>query len=268
LVVLVTGASSGIGRGLALHYLALGRPVAAVARREAELALLHDEPQSRRSRFQIYPMDVTDRTGMAEVIAAVERDLGPIELAIAGAGIADEQTTSDLDVDGLERMLTTNVLGVVYTLAPVIAAMAARQRGQIVAISSLAAVQSLPRLVSYCASKVALNYQMEGLYWLLRPHGIHVTTICPGFVATEMTAGRVPPRWCMAPDRAVAKIAASIARKRRLHCFPVWLYLVLRMLHATPDPIKGFAFTHMDKRLFPRQPAYRAAGTSRSEIAG
>jgi short-subunit dehydrogenase len=265
LVVLVTGASSGIGRGLTLHYLGLGCTVAAVARREARLALLHDEPESRRGRLQIYPMDVTDRTGMAEVVAAVERDLGPIELAIAGAGVADEQTTADVDVDGLERMLTTNVLGAFYTLAPVIAAMAARGHGQIVAVSSLAAVQSLPRLVSYCASKAALNHQMEGLYWLLRPHGIHVTTICPGFVATEMTAGRVPPRWCMAPDRAVAKIAASIACKRRLHCFPAWLYLALRLLRAAPDTIKGFAFTQTDKRLFPRRQAYRDAGAGRPE---
>lgn len=267
MVVLVTGASSGIGRGLALHYLALGRTVAAVARRESKLALLHDEPESRTGRLQIYPMDVTDRKGMAEVIAAVERDLGPIELAIAGAGVADEQTTADLDVDGFERMLATNVLGAVYTLAPVIAGMTARGRGQIVAISSLAAVQSLPRMLAYGASKAALSYQMEALYWLLRPHGVHVTTVCPGFVATEMTAGRVPPRWCMAPDRAVVRIAAAIERRRRLHCFPAWQYLMLRLLRAAPDSIKGIAFTDIDKRLFPRQPTSRDAGTDRPETA-
>lgn len=91
--------------------------------------------------------------------------------------------------------------------------MKVRGRGQVVAISSLAGVQPLPRLSTYCASKAAVDYELEALHWALKPHGIRVTTICPGFVDTDMTVRQgVPKRWLMSVDQAVATRASSDRR--------------------------------------------------------
>lgn len=253
MVILITGASSGIGRKLVLYYLNEGHTVAAVARREEKLAELYREPQAQKGTLKIYPADVTDKQRMAEVITAIERDLGSIDLAIANAGIANQQLTANLELEGFDRLMQTNVMGVFYTLIPAIEVMLRRGCGQVVAISSLAAFHSIPRLSSYCASKAALNYQLAGLYWTLKPRGIQVTTICPGFIETEMTVDhQVPKYWCLEIDRAVEKIVRAIAQKRRLYCFPFWQYQLIELLGILPNAIKGFVFNIAIEKAFPR----------------
>jgi short-subunit dehydrogenase len=270
MVVLITGASTGLGRLLALHYLDRGCKVAALARRKAKLDELRRTAQGRSGVLRIYPADVTDRDRMAHLVALIERELGPLDLVIANAGVGDQRLSAELDLNRFEQVIATNVMGVAYTLAPAIAAMRCRGSGQLVAISSLAGLQVLPRLSTYCASKAAVNYQLEGLYWDLKPHGIHVTTVCPGFIDTAMTAAHgVPERWLMNPDKAIAKITKAIARKRRRYCFPAWLYWVLRLLGAMPVFIQGLVFVYVFEWLFPRprsaQGFPRAYGCERSQ---
>ncbi len=253
MVILITGASSGIGRQLVLHYLNQGHAVAAVARREEKLAELYQAPQSQNGTLKIYPADVTDKQAMAGVITATERDLGPLDLAIASAGIATQQLAANLDLEAFEQIMETNVMGVFYTLVPGINAMMERGRGQVVAISSLAAFYSGPRISTYCASKAALNYQLEGLYFTLKPHGIHVTTICPGFIKTEITGGQpVPAYMCLEANRAIEKITRAIAQKRRLYCFPLWQYQLVNFIAMLPNALKGFVFNSVNEKVFPR----------------
>jgi short-subunit dehydrogenase len=253
MVILITGASSGIGRKLVLYYLNEGHTVAAVARREAKLAELYREPQAQKGTLKIYPADVTDKQRMVEVITSIERDLGSLDLAIANAGIANQQLTANLELEAFDRLMQTNVMGVFYTLIPAIEVMIRQGSGQIVTISSLAAFHSIPRMSSYCASKAALNYQLEGLYWTLKPRGIQVTTICPGFIETEMTLGQqVPKHWCLEIDGAVEKIVWAIAQKRRLYCFPFWQYQLIKLLSILPNFIKGFVFNIAIEKAFPR----------------
>lgn len=256
MVILITGASSGIGRQLVLHYLNQGHAVAAVARREEKLAELYQAPQSQNGTLKICPADVTDKQAMAGVITATERDLGPLDLAIASAGIATQQLAANLDLEAFEQIMETNVMGVFYTLVPGINAMMERGRGQVVAISSLAAFYSGPLISTYstyCASKAALNSQLAGLYWTLKPHGIHVTTICPGFIKTEMTVGRpVPAYMCLEANRAIEKITRAIAQKRRLYCFPLWQYQLFNFIAILPNALKGFVFNSVNKKVFPR----------------
>ncbi len=253
MVVLITGASSGIGRKLVLHYLDRGRVVAAVARREERLTELYREPQSQKGTLKIYPADVRNKQAMAEVIADIEQDLGAINLAIANAGIAHQQLQANLDLEAFEQLIQTNVLGVFYTLIPAIEAMMQRRSGQVVTISSLAALQPIPRISTYCASKAALNYQLTGLYWTLKPYGIDVTTICPGFIETEMTVShQVPMYWCLKLDAAVEKILQGISQKRRLYCFPFWQHQILNILGILPNALKGFVFNILIEKGFPR----------------
>jgi short-subunit dehydrogenase len=235
MVVLITGASSGIGRALAQHYLSQGRSVVAIARRSA---LLEDLGREATGRLYVFPGDVTDRDGMAGIVAEVERCAGPITLAIAAAGVADHEVESDFDPAICERTLSTNVCGTFNVLAPVAANMRRRGGGHIVAISSLASLGALPQMASYCASKAALNVGMDGMRFLLHGSGVRVTTICPGFIATAMTADRIQSRWCMPLDKAMPKILRAIERRRRVCCFPFWSHVGLRALDLLPASLR------------------------------
>ncbi len=251
MIILITGASSGIGRQLALYYLNQGHTVVAIARREDKLTELYQTQQAQNGTLKIYPADVTDKQRMAEVITSIERDLGPLDLAIANAGITTQQFTANLELETFEQVMQTNVMGVFYTLIPAINAMIERGHGQVVTISSLAAFYPIPRISTYCASKVALNYQLAGLYWSLKPYGINVTTICPGFIETPMTASQqVPMYWCLEGNRAVAKITRAIAQKRRLYCFPFWQYQLLKIVGILPHPISNIPIVLIGK-FFP-----------------
>jgi short-subunit dehydrogenase len=253
MIILITGASSGIGRSLALYYLNQGNTVAAVARRKEKLIELYQEVQSLQGTLKIYPGDVTDKQCMAEIITAIEIDLGSLDLVIANAGIANQHLTANLDLEAFEQIIQTNVIGVFNTLVPTIDVMMRHHRGHIVTISSLAAFNSIPRIASYCASKTALNYQLTGLYWTLKPYGINVTTICPGFIATEMAVGQqVPKYWCLEVNQAVEIIAKAIAKKRRLYCFPFWQFQLIKTIDILPNTIKGFVFNVLIEKYFPR----------------
>jgi len=259
MVILITGASSGIGRKLVLYYLDRGHTVAAVARRKEKLAELYLEAPTQLGKLKIYPADVTNKRQIAEVITAIEKDLGAIDLVIANAGIVHQQLTANLDLEAFDRLMQTNVMGVFNTIVPAIEVMMQRGCGQIAAISSLAAFHPIPRIGTYCASKAALNYQLTGLYWTLKPYGIDVTTICPGFITTEMTVGQqVPKNWCLEIDGAVAKIARAIAQKRRLYCFPFWQQQLNDILGILPDAIKGFVFNVLIEKAFPRPNFFNA----------
>jgi NAD(P)-dependent dehydrogenase (short-subunit alcohol dehydrogenase family) len=235
MIVLISGASSGIGRALAQHYLSQGETVVAIARHAGALAELDAESSGRLYAFA---RDVTDESAMTAVVTEVEQHLGPISLAIASAGIAEDEAAPDLDPATLRRTLATNVSGALNILAPVAARMRPRGEGQIVAISSLAAMLALPHMTAYCASKAALNIAMDGLHFLLRGSGVRVTTICPGFIATNMTEGRIQPIWCMQLGWALPRILRAIECRRRFCRFPQWQYVLLRVLGLLPDALR------------------------------
>ena len=226
MTVLITGASSGIGRALALHYLDRGAAVAAVARRATALHAL-DRPEGRLAAFVA---DVTDRARMQMVVVEVERTFGPIRLAIACAGIAEHETGPELTFNGLDLMLATNAVGTFNTLVPIASLMRARGAGHIVAISSLAALHSIPLMAGYCMSKAALENGMRSLRYTLQGSGVRVSVIAPGFIASEMTTGRVVPVFCMPLERAARRIVAAIERGRPVYRFPLWQHAAIRIL--------------------------------------
>jgi len=251
MIVVISGASSGIGYALTEYYARIGATVVAIARRTAPLLSLCTTPPDLDKRLYLFAADVTDRTRIAEIVASVERSVGPIDLAIACAGIAEEENSPDFDLSALDRALNTNVLGTFNLLAPAAAAMRRRARGQLVAISSLAAEHSLPRIAAYCMSKAAVNSGMESLDLLVGSRGVYVTTVCPGFVATQMTTGRVPPRRCMSLDRAVSRIVNAIEGRKKLYRFPFSSYLLLCLLRIVPPRLRRSVLAGAANVLFP-----------------
>lgn len=250
--VMITGASRGIGRALAFHYLIQGETVAAVVRRCHAAHELRQRAAALRGNLYVYHADVSDAQAMRDVVRQIEQEVGAIHLAIANAGIGDQRLSSELDAKRFSDVFLTNTIGVANTFDPVLPGMRQRGDGQLVAIASLAAITPLPRIGTYGASKAALTYAMESLYWELRPQGIDVTTVCPGFVDTDMLRGHgVPGFWTMSQAKAVAQIVEAIENKVRIACFPFWVYALLRMIRALPDVAKGPVFSRVFPLLFP-----------------
>ncbi len=233
--MLVTGASSGIGRALALHYARAGATVHAVARRRAELDALA-AGDAGAGRVVPVVLDVTDAGALASAIAAAnEASGGALDLVVANAGVGDPTPGSQMDWRVVERVLDVNATAACVTIAAALPAMVARGRGTVVAVSSLAAFRGLPGSGAYCASKAALHAFMESLRVDLARTRVKAITIYPGFVRTAMTArNRFPMPFLMDLGPAVRVMTRGIARGDAVIAFPLPLTLMARVLRAVP----------------------------------
>jgi short-subunit dehydrogenase len=220
-VAFITGASSGFGEGLALRFARRGYDVGLSARRVDRLEDLAKRVVAVGREARIYPCDVGDRDALLAAIRQCEEDLGPIDLMIANAGVSQYVMADDLDSREVERIMAINFLGSVTAAEGVLPGMLARGSGQIVAMSSLASFQGLPNHGTYSASKAAINAFFEGLRLDVAPRGVDVTIINPGFVKTEMTAGRKHPMpFLMDLDPALDIMVEGIRKRKRMIRYP------------------------------------------------
>jgi len=184
-VVWITGASSGIGHAVALELARRGFRIAATARRADALAQLAD---MSAGRIMSFPGDVTDKERMRAIVGEIEANHGPITLAFLNAGLYLPAERQGFAADIVMRTVGMNIGGTVFSLAPVLKAMEARGRGQIVFNGSLAGYAGLPGSLAYGASKAALIYMAETLRLTHAPLGLTIQIVNPGFVRTPMTA--------------------------------------------------------------------------------
>ncbi len=237
-VVIITGASSGIGRAMALQLARAGAKVGLVARRADKIAALQAEIEAAGGKASCQTADVVDREALRSAVKALEEALGPCDVMIANAGVADVVRAHKLDAARAEAIYRTNVFGVLNAFEAVIPGMVQRQRGRLVGISSLAAYRSFPETHAYCASKAAVNSQLEGLRLELRSRGIGVTTICPGFIKSEITAkNQMPMPFLMETDRGAERILGAIARGAAVFNFPRRLYWLIKLSRLVPEAI-------------------------------
>ena len=238
-VALVTGASSGIGWALA-RVLALeeGYAVGLVARRADRLEALAEEIRAAGGRAAWAEADVGDRDAMRAAAAAIARELGPVELFVANAGMASGTPALAPDAAGFEREVRTNLLGAFYGIEAVVPGMVERGRGHVVAVSSLAARRGFPGSGGYCATKIALTRLMESLRLDWKPAGIYATTVHPGFVKSEITDSQNRPLpFLMDTEPAARRIARAIRLKRKRCNFPWPAALLSRVASALPDAL-------------------------------
>lgn len=232
--VWITGASTGIGREIALRLAAAGVVVAVSARSADKLS----ELSKLNGNVKSYPLDVNDEAAVKETCAKIERELGPIDLAILNAGIWQMMAVSDFSAARAKESMGVNYFGVVNALEPVMKAMVARGRGQIGIVSSVAGYRGLLKGAAYAPSKAALISLTESLYPHAKRRGVDLTIICPGFVETPMTSVNTFPMPFIVPvDQAVTTIINGLARKKYEIVFPWKMALLMKTMRILPHRV-------------------------------
>lgn len=233
--------------------LELGRRGAAVgllARREDALREAAEAIEASGGRALVLPVDVRDAESVRVACGQAEKALGNIDVLFANAGVGELSPVRELKPDVIAEVFNVNVLGAVNSAAAVLPGMIERGRGQLVAISSLAAYRGLPGSGAYCASKAALSTFFESLRTELQGTGVFVTTIHPGFVDTPMTRGRNQQMPFLRTDeQAVRLILRAVEKRRRSYAFPWQLAALTRLTKFMPDAL----FDRLMKKVLYRQ---------------
>jgi NAD(P)-dependent dehydrogenase (short-subunit alcohol dehydrogenase family) len=224
----VTGASTGIGREIALRLAASGVRVAASARSFDKLASLG-------SGIAAYPLDVTNSEAVAETVKSIESELGPVDLAIFGAGMYVPVSAKTLEPAVFDLTMSTNYMGVVNCMTALLPAMAERGHGHLSWIASVAGYTGLPKAAAYGPSKAALINLAESLKPELARMGIKVSVINPGFVETPMTAQNdFTMPFLMKPGVAAHATLAGLKAGHFEITFPRRFTAILKLVRLLP----------------------------------
>jgi len=238
-LVFITGASSGIGQALAQRYHQAGFRLALVARRTSEVKTWASAQEISPESYEIYSADVS----VTDSIVAAGRDCiarqGVPDVVIANAGISVGMDTAVRDdIDVMARTFATNNIGMAATFQPFVDAMVQRGGGTLVGIGSVAGIRGLPGHGAYCASKAAVISYCESLRGELRPHGVRVVTVSPGYIDTPLTQqNRYSMPFLMQPadfaDQAFRTIQAGVSYR----VIPWQMGVVAKLLRMLPNPL-------------------------------
>ena len=230
-VIFLTGASSGIGEGLALTMAERGAVLGLVARRREQLENLASECEAKGAKAVIFPCDVTDAAAIQAAADAMRLEFGHIDILIANAGIGgNDPETRSYNPEAVKKVIDTNLMGAVNCVHAIVPQMIERGQGQLVAISSLAGIRGLPKSAAYSASKAAMTMFFESVRLDTRGKGIDVTIIQPGFIETPLTAGRTNKMpYLMKLDDAIPHFIDAIEKKKAFAAFPWQLATIVRL---------------------------------------
>lgn len=227
----ITGASTGIGRDIALRLAAGGVKVAASARSVEKLRELGPG-------IVTFPLDVTDSAACRAAVDRIESELGPIDLAVLGAGTYTPVDIGELDPARFAHMMDTNYMGVVNCLAALAPGMIARRSGHLSWIASVAGYMGLPKAAAYGPTKAALINLAESLYPEMREKGVSVSVINPGFVETPLTSQndfKMP--FLMKPEDAARRTIEGLAAGRFEVAYPRRFVAILKFVRLLPYPL-------------------------------
>lgn len=239
--ILITGASSGIGESLALHYAGPGIVLHISGRDEQRLDAVAQAVRARGADARPRVVNVVDQNAMAAWIAQADADT-PLDLVIANAGISGGTgggTGGPMVGEPpaqARRIFDVNLGGVLNTIEPVLPPMIARGRGQIAIISSLAAYRGWPGAPAYSASKGAVRFYGEALRGALHGTGVAINVVCPGFIVSRMTAvNQFPMPFLMSSERAAHIIVCGLAKNRSRIAFPFPTAFMAWLVSIVPD---------------------------------
>lgn len=243
--ILITGASSGLGKSLALEYSKSKATLFLTGRNKdklKEVSLICEENGSKVTNKVI---DVTNKEGMSKWIKAISNKQ-PLDLVIANAGISAGTAGGIESDEQISAIFDTNVGGVLNTINPAISFMQKKGEGQIAIISSLAGFRGLPSSPAYSGSKAAVRTYGEGLRGSLSKLGIKVNVVCPGYIKTPMTdVNEFPMPFLMDASKAAKKIRVGLQKNKSRIAFPFPLYFVVWLMTLLSTKITDPIFSRL-----------------------
>ncbi len=254
--IFITGASSGIGAALAEHYSTFGATLGLLGRNAQALAAVQAACIAKTTAGQSAPMvlfevaDVTDAADMARAMTALVAKLGVPDIVIANAGVSRGTLAgAPEDVAAFREVFETNVLGLVHTFTPLIPAMSMRGSGKLVGIASVAGLRGIPGSAAYSASKAAAISYCEALRVELRPTGVRVLTLCPGYIDTPMTqVNQFKMPFLLSAEMGAARLARAIAANNAFAIVPWQMSVVGRLMRRLPTGIYDAIFARMPRK--------------------
>lgn len=246
-VIMVTGASNGIGRRLAIDLAARGAIVAGCGRSIERLRDTLKEVRRASPSSVMIGCDISDAEQVHGMVAKIVGDYGKIDVLVNNAGIGMRKPFRETDLKTIEDIMRVNYLGAVYCTKAVLPSMIAKRAGHIVNVSSGAGLIGTLNMSAYCASKFALNGWSESLYHELKPLGIHVAIVCPGPVATEFSKDfresepKSPPNLVVSAEAVAQAVIAAIQNKRFEIVLPRWLAFMSSLKRHLPNVFRALA---------------------------
>jgi uncharacterized protein len=247
LVVFISGASTGIGRQLAVDLAARGAVVVGCARSRDRLVETLKQVRKTSPTSLMIACDIGDPDQVHDMMAKVIQDFGKVDVLINNAGIGMRQAFVKTPVETIEAIMRTNYLGAVYCTQQVLPSMIARGIGYIVNISSGAGKIGTLNMSAYCASKFALNGWSETLYHELKPLGINVSVICPGPVTTDFNRDfrdsepKSPPELFVSAATVSQAVIHALEKNRFEVILPRWLHLICWVQRLSPGLFRWLA---------------------------
>src|SRR5262245_36902500 len=254
-VVLITGASNGIRRRLAIDLAARGAIVVGCGRSSERLQAVSAEMQSTSPRYTTIKVDVAKVDQVIDMVPSVLCNFGKIDILVNNAGIGMRKPFVETSIEVIEALMSTNYLGAVYCTHEALPSMIARGTGHIVNISSAAGKIGTLNIAGYCASKFAMNGLSESLYYELKPLGIDVSLICPGPVRTDFnksfadTPPKSPASLVVSPEFVSAAVIKAIEGRRFEVVLPMMLALICWFKNLTPNLFRAIADRSFRQRI-------------------
>ena len=238
-LVFITGASSGIGQALAARFHRSGHRLALVARRTDEVERWTAQQRLDPASWRAYRADVRDVAAITAAGRECIATQGLPDVVIANAGISVGVDTAELaDLEVMRATWETNNLGLAATFQPFVAAMRERRSGTLVGIASVAGIRGLPGHGAYCSSKAGVIAYCESLRGELRPFGVGVVTICPGYIDTPLTQGnRYGMPFLMKAEDFAARAFDAIGAGRSYRVIPWQMGVVAKLLRMLPNAV-------------------------------
>ena len=241
----ITGASSGIGKALALKFAKEGWQVAISARRESLLNEICELNQNISS----FPLDVTNKEKCKEVFSDILNKFQNIDICFFSTGTWNPNKEKDIDIDQIEKTIKVNFFGTLNCIKAVEEYFKIRKKGQLSIVSSIAGYRGLPNSTGYGPSKAALNNLAESLYFDFGRHNVRVSLISPGFIKTPMTdKNKFKMPFLKTPEFAAEKIYNGLINGSSFEIhFPKELTLILKLLKILPNRVYLYLIKKLTK---------------------
>lgn len=240
-VIFITGASSGLGAGLAERYVSEGHCVMLFARNESALQDLSNQLANLPGEVLVYSGDVTNAQSLESALRATVDRFGRLDCVIANAGVGYSTPGFDFDLSLFSDTIAVNLVGVAATYSAALPYFLAAKAGHFVTISSLAAYRGLPCNGAYAASKAGVSAFTESMRLDLKHLGISVSLICPGYIQTPLTdRNDFHMPFLLSTSSGVARIYRAIRSRRSVYAFPFLPAMAVRVLRLLPAPLVDF----------------------------